>query len=123
MWVIILTVVFIAGAPIVRYQVLPPKKKKFWHEIQLIDELVVGSVEPPDALAACDRICTHFAYEPQHFLIQPHTVLKNARRARLKKYTYFYLLKLQLGKLGKVEWAYLSLQVEAPTWKTWKGLD
>ena len=65
MRVIILTVVLVyllsilAGAPIVRYLV----KKVIWHEIQMIDELVVGSVEPPDARAACDRICRHFASE------------------------------------------------------------
>ena len=27
----------------------------------------------------------------------PHTILKNARRGRLKKYIYFYLQKLQVG--------------------------
>ena len=34
-----------------------------WYESRLIDELVVGSFEPPDARAACDCICIHFAYE------------------------------------------------------------
>ena len=29
-------------------------------EIQLFDELVVGSFEPPDARVACDRIRRHF---------------------------------------------------------------
>ena len=33
------------------------------YEIQLIDELVVGSFEPPDTRAACDGICRHFAYQ------------------------------------------------------------
>jgi hypothetical protein len=32
------------------------------YEIQLLDELLVGSFEPPDARAACDGICRHFAY-------------------------------------------------------------
>ena len=67
MRVIIQTVVLIyllsilAGAPIVRYLVLFSFKKIIRCEIQLIDELVVGSVGPPDAHAACDRICRHFA--------------------------------------------------------------
>ena len=38
-------------------------KKNIWCEIQLDDALVVGSFEPPDARAACDGICKHFAYE------------------------------------------------------------
>jgi len=34
-----------------------------------------------------------------HFIssYNPHTILKNARRGRLKKYIYFYLQKLQVG--------------------------
>ena len=35
-------------------------KKIIRHEIQLIDELVVVSFEPPDARPACDRIRRHF---------------------------------------------------------------
>ena len=68
MRVITLTVVLVyllsilAGAPIVRYLVLFSFKKIIRCEIQLIDELVVGSFEPPDARAACDGICRHFAY-------------------------------------------------------------
>jgi hypothetical protein len=38
-------------------------KNSILYEIQLLDELVVGSFEPPDACAACDSICRHFAYE------------------------------------------------------------
>ena len=37
-------------------------KNSILYEIQLLDELVVGSFEPPDARAACDGICRHFAY-------------------------------------------------------------
>jgi hypothetical protein len=37
------------------------KIKKNWYDIQLIDELVVGSFEPPDARAARDRIRRPFA--------------------------------------------------------------
>ena len=43
-----------------------------------IDELVDGSFEPPDALAACDRICRHFAYEScllKLWRIETHTYL------------------------------------------------
>ena len=36
-------------------------QKFIWYEIQLINELVIGSFEPPDARAACDRIRRHFA--------------------------------------------------------------
>jgi hypothetical protein len=36
-------------------------KNSIMYEIQLLDELVVGSFEPPDARAACDGICRHFA--------------------------------------------------------------
>ena len=39
-----------------------PPKNSILYEIQLLDELVVGSFEPPDARAACDGICRHFAY-------------------------------------------------------------
>ena len=38
------------------------KKNSTLYEIQLLDELYVGSFEPPDARAACDGICRHFAY-------------------------------------------------------------
>jgi hypothetical protein len=41
---------------------LSPPKKLIWYEIQLLDELVDGSFEPPDARAACDGICRHFVY-------------------------------------------------------------
>ena len=37
-------------------------KNSILYEIQLLDELYVGSFEPPDARAACDGICRHFAY-------------------------------------------------------------
>ncbi len=37
-------------------------KNSILYEIQLLDELVVGSFEPPDARAACDGIFRHFAY-------------------------------------------------------------
>jgi hypothetical protein len=53
----------LAGAPVIRYMEPFFFQKTIRHEIQLIDELVVGSFEPPDARAACDRICKHFAYE------------------------------------------------------------
>ena len=49
-------------APVIRYLVpFFSFQKNIWHEIQLIDELVVGSFEPPDARAAYDRIRRHFA--------------------------------------------------------------
>jgi hypothetical protein len=54
----------LVGAPVIWYLVPFFLLRKFiCYEIQLIDELVVGSFEPPDARAACDRICRHFAYE------------------------------------------------------------
>jgi hypothetical protein len=39
-------------------------KNSILYETQLLDELVhvVGSFKPPDARAACDGICRHFAY-------------------------------------------------------------
>ena len=37
-------------------------KNSILYEIQLLDELPVGSFELPDACAACDGICRHFAY-------------------------------------------------------------
>jgi hypothetical protein len=66
--VITLTVVLVyllsilAGAPVIRYLVpfFFVSKKIIRHEIQLIDELVVVSFEPPDARPACDRIRRHF---------------------------------------------------------------
>ena len=39
-----------------------PQKNSILYEIQLLDELVVGSFEPPDACAACDGICRHVAF-------------------------------------------------------------
>ena len=37
-------------------------KNSILYEIQLLDELPVGSFEPPDACAACDGICRHVAF-------------------------------------------------------------
>jgi hypothetical protein len=38
-------------------------QKFILYEIQLIDQLVVGSFEPPHAREASDGICRHFSYE------------------------------------------------------------
>jgi hypothetical protein len=44
------------SAPVIRFLVPFSPKKIIRYEIQLIDELVVGSFELPDARAACDSI-------------------------------------------------------------------
>ena len=75
MRVITLTVVLgyllsiLAGAPVIRYLLVGTwylffSKKIIWSEIQLIDELVVGSFELPDARVAyiIDRIRRHFSH-------------------------------------------------------------
>ena len=38
-----------------------------------------------------------FPSSPNIFSYNPHSILKNARRGRLKKYIYFYLQKLRVG--------------------------
>ena len=59
-------------------------KKIIWYEIQMLDELVVGSFEPPDARAACDGICRHFAYESyllKVWLVKTHSCLPKQTRS------------------------------------------
>ena len=47
---------------LIRDLVLFFSKNSILYEIRLLDELVVGSFEPPDACAACDGICRHVAF-------------------------------------------------------------
>jgi hypothetical protein len=54
---------YFPSVPVIRYLVLFFFKNIICYGIPLIDELVVGSFEPPDARAACDGIFTHFVYE------------------------------------------------------------
>ena len=52
----------LARAAVIRYLVpFFSFKNIIWYEIQMVDELVVGSFGPPDARAACDGIRRHFA--------------------------------------------------------------
>ena len=46
------------SAPVIRSLVPVFVTKKNWYEIQLIDELVLGSFEPPDARTICTA-CQH----------------------------------------------------------------